>query len=157
MEFNSVEDYVMNAGSNRNAAVLSALLENEPGMKELPDSPTVNGTYNLQNSVSSGTSTLSWANGGSSGGVLVDSSSSGSTVTLSKTYKEIKDGAYTGCLLHTDESNFFIMPIYMLNESSSNYKVRVAVPAEGSGGSFDWQTLVFTTDSENGYPSASIG
>lgn len=42
-----------------------------PGGSDLPTDPAQDGTYNLQNTVSSGTSTLSWASGGSSGGVLV--------------------------------------------------------------------------------------
>lgn len=41
------------------------------GGSDLPDDPAQDGTYNLQNMVSSGTGTLSWASGGSSGGVLV--------------------------------------------------------------------------------------
>ena len=40
------------------------------GGSSLPSDPAQDGTYNLQNTVSSGTGTLSWASG-SSGGVLV--------------------------------------------------------------------------------------
>lgn len=53
-------------------AVANALGGNGGGGSSLPTNPAQDGTYNLQNTVSSGTSTLSWASGGSSGGgVLV--------------------------------------------------------------------------------------
>ena len=41
------------------------------GGSSLPTDPAQDGTYTLQNTVSSGTGTLSWVSGGSSGGVLV--------------------------------------------------------------------------------------
>lgn len=65
-------NYVMETPGNTNPNVLRSLLDNLDSGTSLPDNPTQDGTYNLQNTVSSGTGTLSWASGGSSGGgVLV--------------------------------------------------------------------------------------
>ena len=64
---------------------------------DLPDDPAQDGTYNLQNTVSSGTSTLSWASGGSSGGgVLVVNDTDG---TLDKTAAEILTAYENGLVL----------------------------------------------------------
>ena len=52
-------------------ALIKGLAGNGGGGSSLPTNPAQDGTYALQNTVSSGTSTLSWASGGSSGGVLV--------------------------------------------------------------------------------------
>lgn len=63
------------------------------GESSLPDTPAEDGTYALQNTVSSGTGTLSWASGSSGGGVLVVHDVEG---TLDKTWQEIWDAAGTG-------------------------------------------------------------
>lgn len=71
----------------REEKFLKAIAENAGGGSDLPDDPAQDGTYNLQNTVSSGTGTLSWASGGSSGGgVLVVHDVDG---TLDKTAAEI--------------------------------------------------------------------
>ena len=49
-------------------ALIKGLAGNGGGGSSLPTNPAQDGTYALQNTVSSGTSTLSWASGGSSGG-----------------------------------------------------------------------------------------
>lgn len=53
------------------AAAAAELIAEANGGDALPDTPGTDGTYALQNTVSSGTSTLSWASGGSSGGGVV--------------------------------------------------------------------------------------
>ena len=62
------------------------------GGSDLPDDPAQDGTYNLQNTVSSGTGTLSWASGGSGGGVLVATIVyDNGTIKTDKTWQEIHD------------------------------------------------------------------
>lgn len=65
------------------------------GGSDLPDDPAQDGTYNLQNTVSSGTSTLSWASGSSGGGVLVVNVDD-DTGVLNKTWQEIRDAMAAG-------------------------------------------------------------
>ena len=71
MGADEVFNYVMETPGNTNPNVLRSLLNNLDSGINLPDDPTQDGTYNLQNTVSSGTGTLSWASGGSSGGGVV--------------------------------------------------------------------------------------
>lgn len=59
------------------------------GGSGLPDTPGTDGTYSLQNTVESGTGTLSWAPGGSSGGALYVHSGVGDA--LDTTWQDIKD------------------------------------------------------------------
>ena len=61
------------------------------GGSSLPTDPAQDGTYNLQNTVSSGTSTLSWASGGSSGGgvLVVTVTQNDGSLTADKTAGEI--------------------------------------------------------------------
>ena len=78
------------------------------GGSDLPDDPAQDGTYNLQNTVSSGTGTLSWASGGSSGGgVLVVHDVNG---TLDKTWQEIADAGFAVCYV---QPALPIMPEYV--------------------------------------------
>lgn len=118
------------------------------GGSDLPDDPAQDGTYNLQNTVSSGTGTLSWASGSSGGGVLVVNVDM-QTRTLDKTWKEISDAPFAVVRFpHPEMSGTAIAynPItYII--SGSTYKVRFNDPAYG--------VTEFTTDSEDGYPSFS--
>lgn len=65
------------------------------GGSGLPDTPGTDGTYVLQNTVESGTGTLSWASGGSSGGgvflVTINYDESENADVLDKTWQEIHD------------------------------------------------------------------
>lgn len=82
------------AGIGEIVALAKGLGGSGGGGSSLPTDPAQDGTYNLQNTVSSGTGTLSWASGGSSGGgVLVVHDVEG---TLDKTWQEIWDAAGTG-------------------------------------------------------------
>ena len=77
------------------------------GGSSLPTDPAQDGTYTLQNTVSSGTGTLSWASGGSSGGVLVVNTTWGdTTVTLDKTWQEIHDAGW-GVVNDVDEQGSY--------------------------------------------------
>ena len=71
-------------------ALIKGLAGNGGGGSSLPTNPAQDGTYALQNTVSSGTSTLSWASGSSGGGVLVVHQDENGT--LDKTWQEIHDG-----------------------------------------------------------------
>lgn len=76
-------------------ALIKGLAGNGGGGSSLPTNPAQDGTYALQNTVSSGTSTLSWASG-SSGGVLVVTITNG---TLDKTWQEIYDAMQNGVVV----------------------------------------------------------
>ena len=94
MDTEKIVDYVMETPGNTNPNVLRSLLNNLDSGTNLPDNPTQDGTYALQNTVSSGTSTLFWASGGSSGGVLIvevsqTENETGVTYTANKTAGEI--------------------------------------------------------------------
>ena len=67
------------------------------GGSDLPDDPAQDGTYNLQNTVSSGTGTLSWASGSSGGGVLVVNviPEGEESATMDKTWQEIFDAPFS--------------------------------------------------------------
>lgn len=121
------------------------------GGSDLPDDPAQDGTYNLQNTVSSGTSTLSWAGGSSGGGVLVVHETvtiSGNTTihTLDKTWQEIHDAdfavlkmdngmIYYACGVGVAEEEFYYVG-FMYNH-----------PAEDG----------YFCDSASGYPSYTQG
>lgn len=68
------------------------------GGSDLPDDPAQDGTYNLQNTVSSGTGTLSWASGSSGGGVVVEMyyDNDLSCFVTDKTAEQIVQAASTG-------------------------------------------------------------
>lgn len=94
MSYNNVEDYVKNAESNRNPAVLNSLLKSEPGMKELPEITAEDEGKILQ--VNNGKP--SWSNGGSSGGgvLVVKFTADRDGWTCDKTYAEIVSAITSG-------------------------------------------------------------
>lgn len=96
MSYNSVEDYMQNAENNRNSAVLKTLLEDEPGMRELPNITDNDiGKYLKVKSDKS----LEWAEGGSSGGgllVTVTWNEDYDEADLDKTWQEIHDAIVAG-------------------------------------------------------------
>lgn len=109
MGADEVFNYVMETPENTNPNVLRSLLNNLDSGINLPDNPAQDGTYNLQNTVSSGTGTLSWASGGSSSGVLVVKfTSDRDGWTCDKTYAEIVSAITSGtpvmCLTSNSET-----------------------------------------------------
>ena len=149
MSYNNVEDYVKNAESNRNPAVLNSLLKSEPGMKELPEITAEDEGKILQ--VNNGKP--SWSNGSSSGGgalkvnVAVTKSGDETTFTLDKTYKQIVDAVNGG-----------ILP-YICKTGSNDGMIVVLERWNSLGGTsyvveFDTE---YSTTSENGYPSFTSG
>ena len=104
MSFENVEDYVKNAENNRNPAILNALLQSEPGMKELPNITVEDEGKFL--AVDNGAP--AWISGSSSsgGGVLVvhqtvTQDGDDKLYTLDKTYAEIVAAGYA---VKTDDS-----------------------------------------------------
>lgn len=77
-------------------ALIKGLAGNGGGGSSLPTNPAQDGTYALQNTVSSGTSTLSWASGGSSGGGVLAVDIDDDTGALNKTWQEIRDAMAAG-------------------------------------------------------------
>lgn len=125
------------------------------GGPDLPDDPAQDGTYNLQNTVSSGTGTLSWASGSSGGGALkvgVTETESGNetTYTLDKTWKQISDTVNGGGVAYT-------MPITDFGDN--NMEAYIDVLTYWSSSSDNGYVVKFgkgpnyTAAEENGYPS----
>lgn len=115
------------------------------GGSDLPDDPAQDGTYNLQNTVSSGTGTLSWSSGSSGGGVLVVHVDADTGTVLDKTWAEIYAAAQAG-------------PVILLDAPAVYYLVSVG-GGEGEYfaaffGSYGASVLETRTDSESGYPIA---
>ena len=144
MGTDEIFNYVMETPENTNPNVLRSLLNNLDSGTSLPDDPAQDGTYNLQNTVSGGTGTLSWASGSSGGGVLVVHADENGT--LDKTWAEINTAAQTG-------------PVILYDAPSVSYLVAVADGGEGEYlaaffGSFGASIDEYTTNSESGYPAA---
>ena len=113
------------------------------GGSSLPDTPAEDGTYALQNTVSSGTGTLSWASGGSSGGVLVVGVTVESdAATCNKTCKEMWDALKTGVVL-LDGGTFLYVVVNAINDSGYSFVT------------FD--SMNFSGAEDNDYPTAILG
>lgn len=71
------------------------------GGSDLPDTPAEDGTYALQNTVESGTGTLSWTSGGGGSSVLnVTQTVADNVATLNKTWQEIYDAFTAGAAVN---------------------------------------------------------
>lgn len=118
------------------------------GGSDLPDDPAQDGTYNLQNTVSSGTSTLSWVSGSSGGGVLVVHCSEEGT--LDKTWQQIHDALLTGgavCVFPDQGVQAITAAGYP--DIAGRYFVAVSMDQYDAGGE------VFVTEDADGYPSGA--
>lgn len=119
------------------------------GGSDLPDDPAQDGTYNLQNTVSSGTGTLSWASGGSSGGVYTANitwSEDFSSATLDKTWQEIYNACTRGpvFLLGSDSGGRLVYTVYnVVLLDTGKYTVFANCGPD---------LLNFQTDTNTGYP-----
>lgn len=94
------------------------------GGSDLPDDPAQDGTYNLQNTVSSGTGTLSWVSGGSGGGVLVVRiARNGDYLVCDKTASEIWTATQSGIvlLMFGDSTNGAIYPLKSAEIAAAGY------------------------------------
>lgn len=116
------------------------------GGSDLPDDPAQDGTYNLQNTVSSGTGTLSWASGSSGGGVLEISVDS-DTSALNKTWQEIHDAVMSGklCIMMEELANNVFL--HIVTDVFMTLNPGGAITYGVSSGS-----TYSSTDSADGYP-----
>ena len=131
-------------------ALIKGLAGNGGGGSSLPTNPAQDGTYALQNTVSSGTSTLSWASGGSSGGGVLVVNSDIQTMTLDKTYKEIADAGFAVLRLPDNEfeSNYLIFVLIHFGPYDDGGTTMYSVEFWYHG----MESMHFKTNSENGYP-----
>ena len=130
------------AGIGEIVALAKGLGGSGGGGSSLPTDPAQDGTYNLQNTVSSGTGTLSWASGGSSGGgVLVVHDVEG---TLDKTWQEIADAGFAILSIDGD------VGITCKIKHAREYEVTFAMLLPNGSG-FD-DPLGYTTSTASGYP-----
>lgn len=132
-------------------ALIKGLIGNGGGGSSLPTDPAQDGTYNLQNTVSGGTSTLSWASGSSGGGVLVVNGTwddEGTTCTLDKTWQEIHDGGFG--VVASDVGDgigyYYISSISSMPFSGQYVVSACSLSSEGVS------QLNFSTNSASGYP-----
>lgn len=126
------------------AAAAAELIAEANGGDALPDDPSADGTYALQNTVEDGESTLSWASGSSGGGVLVVTDTDG---TLDKTWQEIADAGFAILRIESD-----IGITCSINHSvHDGYYVTFAMLLPNGSG-FD-NPLGYTASTANGYPA----
>lgn len=97
------------------------------------------------------TGDIEWAEaGGSGGGAVVHAVINENTLTLDKTWQEIFDGDYSSVSVLTAESNKILGRIVQVSNEFTSYYVEAML---GDGD----DPLSCTTDSADGYPSATIG
>lgn len=134
-------------------ALIKGLAGNGGGGSSLPTTPAQDGTYNLQNTVSSGTGTLSWASGGSSGGgvLVVHMTWDGSTATADKTASEIYNAAQSGVVAFKEDDGEGYSAVGLLHSvrlDSGQYEFCVG---NGEG------CYVFSASSGSEYPECIAG
>ena len=130
-------------------ALIKGLAGNGGGGSSLPTNPAQDGTYALQNTVSSGTSTLSWASGGSSGGgvLVVHKDENG---VLDKTWQEIKDAGLS-VFVFNEGGRVFVAYCTSVDAKPPSWSV-VYAGAEQDGSIY---TVTFIANSADGYPAYS--
>lgn len=131
----------------------AAIPEPEP---ELPATPGSNGTYTLQNTVSSGTGTMSWASGGSSGGgvLVVNLTDDTTQIVADKTAGEIYEAYLSGkaIIAHSVEpladpyvqDNYFTVTVVAYIEN---------VAEQAYGFIMDRDDNIYYADTANDYPT----
>lgn len=129
------------------AAAAAELIAEANGGDALPDNPGSDGTYALQNTVSSGTGTLSWASGGSA--MVVNSSwdEAAEMYVLDKTWKEIRDAACAGTLVFIRQYS----DLYGYDEMD----LATGIYINGGQYSVQCDRGTYDTNNENDYPARS--
>lgn len=121
-------------------ALIKGLAGNGGGGSSLPTNPAQDGTYALQNTVSSGTSTLSWASGGSSGGGALVVNVTGAYGVCDKTAGEMFAAFSKG-------------PIIINYDGEGVYEIVYSCIIEGTSYTFNTMENQFKASSAEGYPS----
>ncbi len=143
MDFNNLEDYVRNAESNRNSAVLNSLLESEPGMKELPDTTNAKeGDVLVLDSQKKPT----WGSGGGSGGGVLVCNMDTETMALDHTWQEIKDAGFAVLPIPDGNGELCILGLIGENPYSVGF-LNLSMPSP----------LVFVAQTVDDYPVATGG
>ena len=106
------------------------------GDSGLPDTPGTDGTYALQNTVESGTGTLSWASGGGGGGAMLVPLTlhpNMQNLISSKSFQEIKE-AYSGgqpVIFAYDDDNLYFS-LLEINSNGSLLYIYYIKPSDSS-------------------------
>lgn len=96
--------------------------------------------------------------GGGGGVLVVHSTMTETSMTLDKTWKEIKDAPYAVYIDAYEDGGIWsqtFSPILSLDDDGG-YNVLIAFPYV-DGEAFKFVARTLTTDSEDGYPSATMG
>ena len=97
------------------------------------------------------------AAGGGGGGVLaVGATMTETTITLDKTWKEIKDAPLSFIVFETNEEGFYYKSIMYISGVSCEtgiYQVLASSAIITETPPVSFEPLIFSTTSENGYPS----
>lgn len=116
------------------------------GGSGLPDTPGSDGTYALQNTVESGTGTLSWASGGGGGGLLVTLTYPTETeYVCDKTAKEMWDVVQNGgavVIKHTYNNGMTLNALMQADKTSDGHYGFMTPTGE-----------YFEADSDSEYPT----
>lgn len=120
------------------------------GGSDLPDTPAQDGTYTLQNTVSSGAGTLAWVSGGGGENLVVHMDAD--TFTLDKTWQEIFTAVSTGISASVSSAMDAVAelcPIVKVFSGDDGYCVSAAA-IDNTGYSSVVYTYIATT--ANDYP-----
>lgn len=153
--------YIYTGGSWMKMQGIDGFTGGGGGGSSLPTDPGTDGTYVLENTVSSGTGTLSWGSGGGGGGsvvnvpITVETAEDETLYTLGLTWAEIDELTDAGAVLYhkvTAESAGLNNALEAGNILYLNkvwpYDTDYAVMFIDALGSYDFQ---FYADSESGY------
>ena len=138
------------------AAAAAELIAEANGGDALPDTPGSDGTYALQNTVESGTGTLSWASGGGGGVLNISETVADNVATLDKTWQEIYDAFSTGMAVNLVDENegegvvYVYRVVSVSNDGLGVLSVTVWTPGEEAFGQ------LYECDAANKNPARSL-